>query len=270
MRVHSVARRSVFAGAPEDADFGAPHEQQDGMSKAFSVGGRAAFATESAGGPERKRFLRWYAKFSGCSGWVCDNKGPVKMVTILLAATAIWLGMDSPVLAKAGSGKVTLSDLAGNYTGFVTMTAQDTSSTTFGSVVSVTGRTTLSIKALKNDRGGSISVNGSMIVSGSNVPVKAKFTLRNGRFRVDNSGLLVMSAYNGTFTIPGSGTYTRTSRGIDLLGTAAILNISSPFSGSIQTTTRGHTQKLVFLFGATSAADSTVYSFTFNISRHVK
>jgi hypothetical protein len=48
MRVHSVARRFVFAGTPEGAGFGVPHEQQDGMGKAITVGGRAGFATESA------------------------------------------------------------------------------------------------------------------------------------------------------------------------------------------------------------------------------
>ncbi len=108
-----------------------------------------------------RRFSLLVREFSGGDALSYVKRSPVKTVTTLLAAIALWLGMDSPALAKAGSGKVTLSDLADDYTGFVTMTARDTSSTTFGSVVSVTGRTTLSIKSLKNGRMGSIFVNGS-------------------------------------------------------------------------------------------------------------
>lgn len=177
----------------------------------------------------------------------------MKTISSFLVAMALLLGAGSSTFAKAKGNKVTLSDFKGSYTGMVTLTAQG---------VSYTGPVSLVFSAVKSGKSGSVFLNGSISGNGTTAPVTATILLSNGALSTDNF-VYISGPY------PGTGSYTRTNRAINFQGSATVANTTYPFSGSFQTSTKGHKQKLIFT-DVISVGSGMFYTFTFDVSRHVK
>jgi len=181
----------------------------------------------------------------------------MKNTLSILAVGALLLSAGSSALAKANGNKVTLSDFKGNITGVVTLSVQNAS-------LSASGPVSLSFKTLKSGKSATVTVNGSVSANGTTVPVSATISLKNGVFSIDN--FVFNTLAQGSF--PGSGSYTRTKRTINFQGAATVMNTTYPFSGAFQTSTKGHKQKITLTDSI--SVSGFVYTFTFDVSRHVK
>jgi hypothetical protein len=181
----------------------------------------------------------------------------MKTVSSFLIAAVLLLGAGSSTFANSKNSKVTLSDFKGSYTGTVTFSVPAASVTLIGPVSVV-------FSARKSGKSGGIAVNGSVNSGGTIVPVAANIGLSNGAFSIDNFVFNVLA--QGSF--PGTGSYSRTKRAIKFTGSAVVAGSTYPYSGSIQTSTHGHKQRITFT--DTVSIDGAIYIFTFNVSRHVK
>lgn len=181
----------------------------------------------------------------------------MKTISSFLIAAALLLGTGSSTFAKAKGNKVTLSDFKGNYTGTVTLSVPVAS-------VSYTGAVSLVFSATKSGKSGGIAVNGSISANGTTVPVTATIGLSNGAFSIDN--FVFNTLAQGSY--PGAGSYSRTNRAINFNGSASVTGNTYPYSGSIQTSTKGHKQRIIFTDSI--SVSGAVYIFTFDVSRHVK
>jgi hypothetical protein len=181
----------------------------------------------------------------------------MKTTLSFLAAATLLLGTGSTTFGKANGSKVTLSDFKGNYTGVATLSVPSAS-------LSASGPVSLSFKTLKSGKSATVTVNGSISANGTTVPVSATISLKNGVFSIDN--FVFNTLAQGSF--PGSGSYTRTKRMINFQGTATVTNTTFPFSGAFQTSTKGHKQKITLTDSIN--VSGFVYTFTFDVSRHVQ
>jgi hypothetical protein len=179
----------------------------------------------------------------------------MKTMLSFLAAVALLLGTGSTTFAKAN--KATLSNFKGNYSGTVTLSIP-------GSNVTATGPVSLSFKTPKSGKSATVTVNGSVSANGTTLPVAATISLKNGVFSIDN--VIFSTFLPGAF--PAVGSYTHTKKAINFQGNATVNNTPIFFGGAFQTSTKGHKQRITLT--DTLSASGTTFSFTFDVSRHVK
>jgi hypothetical protein len=180
----------------------------------------------------------------------------MKTISSFLVAAALFLGAGSSTFAKTKGSKPTLSDFKGSYTGTVTFTYPG-----FGNV---SGPVSIVFNTNKSGKSASVIVNGSISANGSTLPATATLALSHGSLSIDNFvfNTLVQGSY------PGSAIYLLGKRTISFNGSATVMGTTYPFSGVIQTSTKGHKQKITFTYSFT--VSGTTYSYVFDVSRHVK
>jgi hypothetical protein len=174
-----------------------------------------------------------------------------RLLSLALAAS-IALSSASSAFAKAKPSKTTLADFKGNYTGTVILGV---------SGLSYSGPVSLSFKSNKAGKTGSIAVSGSISGMGSTLPISANITLAKGSLTIDN--FVFNTIAQGSY--PGFATYKVGKSAITYTGSATVSPEVYPFSGSIQSKTKGRTQTLTYT--ALINLSGTVFPFTFTVSR---
>jgi hypothetical protein len=173
----------------------------------------------------------------------------------LVAATCVAVATATSASAKAKPSKTTLADFKGNYTGTISLTLPG---------VAFTGPVSLGFNSNKKGTTGSISVSGSTSYMGTTLPVAGSITLAKGAFSIDSFLFNTLTQ----MPLPASATYTVGKNTITYQGTANAGSDAYPYSGTIQTKTKGRTQTLTYT--ATLDVSGTPYVYTFTVSRKLK